>query len=72
MSKLDVRRGMSSSRWCRTTKLNNAPLFRAGFAAFTAICVVQLTANLYANNVLNVQQSETFLLRAWECRIKAL
>jgi hypothetical protein len=33
-------------------------------AAFTAICVVRLTANLYANNVLNAQQFDTFLFRA--------
>lgn len=38
--------------------------YTAGFAAFAAICVVRLTANLYANNVLNAQQFNTFLFRA--------
>jgi len=38
--------------------------YTAGFAAFTAICVVRLTANLYANNVLNAQQFDTYLFRA--------
>ena len=43
---------------------NGKMAYTAGFAAFTAICIVRLTANLYANNVLNAQQFDTFLFRA--------
>lgn len=38
--------------------------YTTGFAAFTTICIVRLIANLYANNVLNAQQFDTFLFRA--------
>ena len=38
--------------------------YTTGFAAFTAICVVRLIANLYANNALNAQQYGSFLFRA--------
>lgn len=38
--------------------------YTTGFTAFTTICIVRLIANLYANNVLNAQQFDTFLFRA--------
>jgi hypothetical protein len=38
--------------------------YATGFTVFTAVCIVRLIANLYANNVLNAQQFDTFLFRA--------
>ena len=37
---------------------------RTGFIAFTVILFVRLVANLYRNNVLNLEQAESFPFRA--------
>jgi len=38
--------------------------YRTGFLAFTAITVLRLCANLYRNNVLELEQAERFPFRA--------
>jgi hypothetical protein len=38
--------------------------YSTGFIAFTIVCAVRFSANLYANNVLNAAQFDLFLLRA--------
>lgn len=38
--------------------------YTTGFVVFTAICIVRLIANLYANNTLTAEQYDTFLFRA--------
>ena len=38
--------------------------YSTGFALFTAVCIVRLTANLYANNTMSPAQYDAYLFRA--------
>ena len=44
--------------------LTKAVDYGTGFIAFTAVTAVRLSANLYRNNVLTLEQAERFPFRA--------